>query len=403
MRKTLAAPVVSCPPGDGFIAREIEGKKMFKVKREQGNPADTVRIHSNGIAHDMDNILAAVLANLSMYRKKRGSQEDAEPLLIQAEKGILRLKSLTMHLRSLDGDLSPARRPCSVTSLMKDVAQLCLGPSKTSCVFTLPDDLWPVDADKGLIEQVFHNLILNAEQSMPDGGVIRIRAENMRIHERDRDSRYVRLSIEDEGAGIVREQIPRIFDPCFSTKGVGRGMGLANCLSIVEGHGGWFRVDSRKGKGTVFHMFLPAAVDVYSTKDEEKWNPGGVGQRVLLIDDDEMIRRATEEALAWMGYDVTSAGDGEEGIDCYEQARKTRRPFRAVVLDLTLGQGMEGRATMRTLLEKDPQARVVLFSAHSKDPAMKNYRKMGFQGVIKKPFRLEDLGDTIRKVIESEP
>ncbi len=324
-------------------------------------------------------------------------------MLSLAEVGILRAKDLTWQLRFMEGPDVKKKRPCSLTSVIEDTVGLCFCGPGVSCECSLPDRLWTVDAEAGQIGQVIHNLLLNAEQAMPGGGKICVRAENVMLGGREQPGieggAYVRISVEDQGRGLSAEDSRRIFEPFFSTKGEGRGLGLASCHTIVKRHQGHIRVDSGEGRGAVFHVYLPAVRQPSFSREEKPRRPDIERARVLLIDDDEMIRKATGEALHWMGYEVITARDGGEGIRCFQKARENRRPFKAVVLDLTLPGALGGRETMKQLMTIDPGTKVVLFSARSDDPVCQNYREFGFCGIVNKPFELDDLSEVLGNLI----
>jgi len=270
----------------------------------------------------------------------------------------------------------------------------------------MPKGLWQVEADEGQIGQVVHNLVINAIQAMPEGGVIQIGAENVPPDEPRnvplKRGKYVSISITDHGVGIPKRHLQKIFDPFFTTKQKGSGLGLTTSFTIMRNHGGYIRVDSEAGVGTTVTLYLPASdQEPGSTERTTAGPPRGRGS-VLVIDDEEMIRESAREALRRLGYDVTVAKEGSEGVRLYEETLQRAKPFDAVLLDLTIAGGMGGEEAVRDLPRIDPGARVIASSGYSNDPVMANFPKYGFRDVIIKPYRIDDLGDVLHKLMKED-
>ena len=273
--------------------------------------------------------------------------------------------------------------------------------------FSVPEDLWLVSIDEGQIGQVIHNLVINADQAMPAGGEVEIAAENVLVADAEHvlpqeEGKYVRVSVIDHGIGISGKHLDRIFDPFYTTKQRGSGLGLTTCFTIMKNHGGHIRVHSEVDVGTRIDLFLPASDEPPERGEQaRKTSLQGEG-RILLIDDEQMIRRAAGEMLRRFGYDVTAAKDGEEAIRYYEEAAAAKRPFHAVIMDLTIRGSKGGRETAEALLTVDPDAKVIVSSGYSDDPVMSNFEDYGFCDVITKPYKLEDVGTVLRRVISGE-
>ncbi len=277
------------------------------------------------------------------------------------------------------------------------------------CECLLPDDLWPVQADEGQISQVLHNLLINGIQAMPDGGIIRVRAENVSFAVSQlllAPGRYVKVSVIDQGTGIAPELLPRIFDPYFSTKELGSGLGLAICHSIINKHKGIIEVDSEPGKGSSFFVYLPVAENSRNDHaDTEKEMPCMAesaesaeslsSSKVLIMDDEEMIRDISSQMLTILGHDVHCVEDGDGAIKAYREARDIGAPFDLVIMDLTIPGGMGGQQAVIEILQIDPQAKVIVSSGYSTDPVMANFREYGFCGMITKPYSLNDLENIV--------
>jgi CheY-like chemotaxis protein len=260
-----------------------------------------------------------------------------------------------------------------------------------------------VEVDAGQISQVIQNLFINAGQAMPEGGVILTRCENAIISAEDalplRDGRYVKISVTDQGGGIPEEHLGKIFDPYFTTKKQGSGLGLASSFSIVKRHDGFIAVESVAGVGATFTIFLPATQKELSLESAEKENSYLAKGKILVMDDEEAVRDVLGIMLQKSGYEVEFACGGEEAIGMYRKALSGPNPFDAVIMDLTIPGGMGGKEAIRILREMDPQVRSIVSSGYSNDPVMANFREYGFSGVISKPYRMTELGEKLRIVL----
>jgi two-component system cell cycle sensor histidine kinase/response regulator CckA len=265
-----------------------------------------------------------------------------------------------------------------------------------------------VEVDEGQISQVLQNLVINAKEAMPMGGAIEVKAEN--VTEEDdapgelfpRKGAYVVVSIKDHGIGIPEEYIDKIFDPYFTTKQKGSGLGLATTYSIIKKHGGFIRAKSHLGIGTTFTIHLPAVRGKASFATEAK--PGvvpGTGN-ILLMDDEEVVRDTIGEMLSFLGYRTECAQDGVEAIDLYMEARKKGDPFDLVILDLTVPGGMGGSEAMEELLAIDPNIKAIVSSGYANSPIMSEFGRYGFVDVISKPYKLEELSEAVSRVLKNK-
>jgi CheY-like chemotaxis protein len=256
--------------------------------------------------------------------------------------------------------------------------------------------------DSGQIGQVVSNLVINADQSMPEGGTVKVSAENAKISKGEVISlnagRYVKISIKDSGYGIEEDNLLMIFDPYFTTKSAGSGLGLASAYSITKKHGGHISVESEIGTGTVFTIYLPASTGKAVSGKVKKVTPLGGEGRVLLMEDDPMVAESTALGLEGFGYNVEVAGDGVEAIKLYLRAGYSGQPFDAVVMDLTIPGGMGGKETIKRLREIDPNVRAIVASGYFDDPVMSNFSEYGFGGVLTKPFEIPHLVDLLKKI-----
>ena len=386
--------------------RDITERKKVEEALEKTEHLESLSILCGGIAHDFNNILTAVLTNISMAQMYGELEEDIEKMLADAEKASLRGKGLTQQLLTFAKGGEPIKRAVSIATLLKDTIDFALSGSNARCEHDLPEDLWPIEADEGQIGQVIQNVILNADQAMPGGGVIQVRAENVTIAEHDplplQPGHHVKVSIVDQGIGIPEEHLKKVFDPFFTTKQKGSGLGLSSSFSIVNRHNGALQVESRLGGGTKIHVYLPALPEARAKRGAKRDASYRGEERVLLIDDDETLRRSIGKALGRLGYEVEHAQDGAEGIAAYQKARTSGQSIDVVIMDLTIPGGMGGKDAARELLRIDPDAKLIVSSGYSTDSVMSDFRAHGFRAVISKPYRIEDLGETLRSVLNGE-
>ena len=366
---------------------------------------ESLGIVAGGIAHDFNNLLTAIVGNISLAKMRLGPSSPASDLLDGAEAASVRAQGLTQQLLTFSKGGAPIRTVTSLARLVEETTRFSITGSNVKAFFELAPDLWPVNIDPNQISQVIQNLVINADQAMPTGGYITIKAENKHVDGKEKlaldPGDYVALSVIDQGQGISQEILDRIFDPYFSTKQKGSGLGLATAFSIVRRHGGTIEVSSTLGKGSVFTVYLPAvpgAVDDVETMEEEQGEFVGHG-RVLVMDDEDPVRLLCAEALRSLGYEPGEARDGEEAIEKYRQAKEEGRPFDAVIMDLTIAGGMGGVETVKKILELDPHARVVVSSGYASDPVMAQYADFGFSAVLPKPYRIDQLKDVLGRLL----
>jgi PAS domain S-box-containing protein len=364
---------------------------------------ESLGVLAGGIAHDFNNLLTAISTNISMALMYGDLDEDIRDMLGDAEKASSRAKNLTQQLLAFAKGGTPVKKTVSIRRLLDDTVDFALSGSNVRSVCSVPEDLWNVSADEGQIGQVVQNLVINADQAMPGGGEINVSAENVLVEGEEllplKRGRYAKISVTDQGIGISKKHLNRVFDPFFTTKQKGSGLGLTTCFTIVQNHGGHIRVHSEVDVGTRVDVFLPASEDRVQAGAMAAARPARGEERILLIDDEEMIRTSAGEMLKRFGYEVTIAEDGEEGIRQYREAFQQGLPFHAVILDLTIRGGKGGTETLEEMMRIDPEARVIVSSGYSDDPVMSNYEAYGFRDVITKPYKLEEVSDTLRKVI----
>jgi PAS domain S-box-containing protein len=388
---------------------QTEQKKMedelLKVRK-----LESVGLLAGGIAHDFNNILSGIMLNAQMAASQIEPEQEANQYLSGIEEATQKAASLTQQLLTFAKGGAPVLRTASITKLIKESAEFVLHGTSVRGAFDFAEGLSPVEMDVGQMNTVIHNLIINAIQAMPQGGVITISADNLCVEEKQtgpfllrlRPGNYVKITIKDTGIGISREDLPRIFDPYFTTKADGNGLGLATAFSIIGQHHGHIAVESEETVGTTFHIYLPAGnapVESAGACTDKIHFFAGRG-KILVMDDEMALRNLTRSMLNRAGYEVETAADGNEAVQSYKSALDSGKPFDAVIMDLTVPGGMGGKKTIERLLEIDTGVKAIVFSGYATDPIMADYKRYGFKGVITKPFRIEQLTKTLRDVLE---
>jgi PAS domain S-box-containing protein len=386
--------------------KDIRERQKAEAERLRFSKLESLGTMAGGIAHDFNNILTAILGNIGLAVLEDQIGPKVSERLAQAEQACLRAQALSRQLLTFAMGGTPIKKIISIAKLLKESPELILSGSKSRAELSIPDDLWSVEADEGQISQVISNLLINADQAMPEGGVIKIRAENILVEDEPNlpiaRRKCVKITFTDEGTGISSKYLDKIFDPYFSTKQKGSGLGLTTAYSIVKNHNGHISVESQLGVGTTFHIYFPATEAEVPADTPETAKPARGQGMVLVMDDDEMVRKVLKEMLSHLGYEADFAVDGSKAIEKFVKARKSGRPFDAMILDLTVPGDMGGKETIEKLLEIDPQVKAIVSSGYSDDPIMAEFQKYGFSGVITKPYRVAELSKILQRVITKQ-
>ena len=386
--------------------RENLQKELLKVQK-----LESLGILAGGIAHDFNNILTAILGNISFAQMFLDNSHRSSKILHEAEKATHRATDLAHQLLTFAKGSQPIKKAVSATHIIEASASLVLRGSNVTSTVDLPANLHAIEADEGQISQVFNNIIINAAQAMPDGGSITIDAENFTLDDTNQMSltagEYVKFSVTDTGCGISHEDQKKIFDPYFTTKMGGNGLGLASVHSILGKHGGHISVRSIVGKGTTFIILLPAAIDIKAHEPEkdvtEPVSGEHKGTSLLIMDDEEMIRKLAAEMLGELGYHVQTCAKGEEAIALYTAALQAGIPFAAVIMDLTVPGGMGGRETAQHILAIDPNACLIVSSGYSNDPVMAEFSRFGFKAMMAKPYTANKIAQILSGLLPGIP
>ena len=384
--------------GRVWYSRDITELHRAKQDMLRTQKLESLGVLAGGIAHDFNNILTAVLGNISLARFHVQEPAKVTQRLEDAEIAAVRAKDLTQQLLTFARGGEPIKKGIMLGGLLKEAAGFAIHGSAVNITFALGDNLWPVEADEGQLSQVIHNLVLNAIQAMPTGGKITVAAHN--ADSRPDGKKFVKISVADTGTGIPENLLQNIFDPYFTTKQQGSGLGLATCYSIIRKHDGKIRVESTIGMGTTFYISLPAAERVEETKPAERMEVAHGKGRVLVMDDEEIVRETAKTMLEELGYQVECTEDGSEAIELYKRRKNEGTPFASVLMDLTIPGGIGGKEAIKSLIEIDSNVKAIVSSGYSSDPVMANYRDYGFSAVLSKPYRLQEMSTVLQELIK---
>jgi len=403
-RLVPVANISSKRVGGVFVLRDITERRRMEEKLQNAAKMESVGILAGGIAHDFNNILTVILSNLTLLQFDFGGRPEQATLLTEAVQATKRAGELTLQLLTFAKGGDPVRTAVQLPEVLREATTFSQRGSNVKSDFDVAADLWVADVDKAQISQVMQNLVINATQAMPTGGTLRIFAANERIaagaHAVLPEGDYVRISVTDSGTGILPEHLPKIFDPYFTTKLQGHGLGLATVFSIIKRHQGHIEVTSTVGKGTTFTFWLPAAKASPGQRSAPRGGPPGpLKGRVLFMDDEAPILKMAERLLKRMGFEFEAVMDGNAAIERYRAAKEEGRPFDLVVMDLTIPGGMGGKEAISILKKYDPGVRAIVSSGYSSDLAMSDYRKHGFSGMVAKPYDIAGLTSVIKTVM----
>lgn len=387
---------------DGII-RDISSVKVLEKEMLKNQKLESIGILAGGIAHDFNNILAAILGNISLAKLYASGDKRISDKLREAEKASIRASELTKQLLTFSRGGKPVRKTCDIRGIVRESASFAATGSGTVVKFSLPDDLWAAEVDESQIGQVINNLVLNAVQASPDGCEVLISASNTDLKDRNPLSlspgSYIKLMVKDNGPGITTDIQGSIFDPYFSTKPSGSGLGLATVYSIIKNHSGSVTVESSPGNGSEFLIHLPSIGESISLPSEnQRYASPGRG-KILVMDDEESVREVVSEILNQHGYTADTAAEGTSAVEMYRSSFLEGRPYDAVITDVTVPGGLGGIETAQRILRIDPSARIIVASGYSNNTAMANYRDHGFRDSIVKPFEMDTLLMSVEKVL----
>ncbi len=394
-----------------LVFRDITERQRNEAERRKAETLEQLGLLAGGIAHDFNNLLTAIIGNISLASLLLPPDDEMATRLDDAKNASMRARDLAQQLLTFARGGAPIKKTASIGKLIQDTVSFSLRGSRNRSEFDFAPDVAPAEIDTGQISQVIANLVVNADQAMPNGGTLYVNCDNFCYDTNDAlipdlaPGDYVRLRIRDEGVGIPEKYLKRIFDPYFTTKPKGNGLGLATAYSIIKNHNGLMTVESEVHVGTTFTIYLPAAAA--AEEDLAGEAPAkvtaeikGTG-RVLIVDDEDAIRDLVEFTLTRLGYEVSQAATALQGVELYQQKLRSGKRFDLVILDLTLPGGMGGKEALKKLIEIDPTVNAIVSSGYATDATMSRYQDFGFRGVIAKPYEAAELGKIVHEVIES--
>jgi CheY-like chemotaxis protein len=386
------------------VAFDISADKRLAEEMLKIRNLESVSLLAGGIAHDFNNLLTVIGGNITLAKSYIPPTSPALLRLLDAEQACRRSTALTGQLLTFSQGGSPVRQVASITELITESVVFALHGSKVHCAVTLAPDLWVVEVDAGQVHQVLHNILRNADQAMPHGGTLRVSAENVHLTATAAlplaPGNYVKVTVEDQGVGVPASHLTRIFEPYFTTKEYGSGLGLATSYAIIRNHGGHMTVTSQEGVGTTISIYLPASPDVLPPSKKIEAEPvSGIG-KVLLMDDDPAVRRLVLEMLRRLGYEVVCANNGTEAIRLHRQAYDSGQPFDVLLLDLTVPGDLGAEATLTQILQCEAQVKAIVVSGYARAPIVVDFRRYGFQGSLVKPYSIHELSARLRSVLQ---
>lgn len=390
------------------IFRNVTEKRKMEEELLKTQKLESIGVFAGGLAHDFNNLLTAVLGNISLARATVAEGTPLGCRLKKVEKATLRARGLTQQLLTFAKGGAPIKKLSGIADLVKDSVDFSLRGSNIKQEYQFTPDLWTAEVDENQLSQVIQNLVINAGQAMPDGGCLTVTGENITLGSDNyiglQAGRYLLLTVSDEGYGISRQDQDKIFDPYFSRKESGSGLGLAVAYAIMKKHDGLIRVDSVPGRGTTFSLYLPAALpgalhQRFEKTGKRQHEGSTSGGNILIMDDEKSVRDVAGEMLDFLGYKNSSAEHGKQAIMLYREALSKGKPFDAVLMDLTIPGGMGGQETMARLLEIDPQATGIASSGYANDPIMAHFTDYGFSAVIPKPYQMDELRITLAQAL----
>ncbi len=396
-----------------LVFRDITERQRTETERRKAETLEQLGLLAGGIAHDFNNLLTAIIGNISLASLLLKPDDEMSTRLNDAKNASLRARDLAQQLLTFARGGAPIKQTASIGKLIQDTVSFSLRGSHSRADFQFGPDLWPAEIDCGQISQVVQNLVVNADQAMPDGGTLGVSCENF-VHTPETTPQvpdlqcgdYIRIQICDQGSGIPENYLKRIFDPYFTTKPKGNGLGLATTYSIMKNHNGLITVESQVHVGSTFTLYLPASRHQSVSAELEVptlsiASVGPDGGRILIVDDEEAIRALVMFTLERLGYEVAEAETALDGVNLYRERMETGQRFDAVILDLTLPGGMGGKEALKRLIEIDPTVNAIVSSGYAMDATMSRYQDYGFRGVIAKPYEAAELGKIVHDVIQA--
>jgi len=391
--------------GNLAIARDISNRKKMNEERFRQQKIESIGLLAGGLAHDFNNILVSIMGNINLFQMEEETlSEDQKDMLTDLEHAAIRARDLTKQLLTFSKGGTPIKKPESIEEVIRDSANFILRGSKSKCRFNFESNLPPVEIDVGQINQVLNNILINASQAMPDGGIIDISVFREEIEGNSViplvPGQYVKLIIADNGVGIPKSKQHKIFEPYFTTKSAGTGLGLTTSYSILKKHRGYITFSSKEDEGTKFYIYLPISHKNLHVNHKQTKNISIFNGRVFVLDDDENIHKFLRRAFSQLGLDMVSCYNGDDILEDFQAAEKSGKKLDLVFMDLTIPGGMGGKDAVKILRKKFPDLKIIVFSGYSNDPVIADFKDYGFDDYLEKPFSIEQLKAILSKWIK---
>jgi PAS domain S-box-containing protein len=382
---------------------DITERKRTEKHLQHSQKMEAIGTLAGGIAHDFNNMLGIITGNLSFILSNMNKEDELYEILSDMQESSKQAQGLTNQLLTFSKGGAPVKKVTDINNIVRNAARFCTRGTQSKCIFELSDNLWPSEVDEGQINQVVNNMVINANQAMPNGGQIKIRTENIHIKTGTdiplQAGPYINIIFKDQGTGISQIHLSHIFDPFFSTRQKGSGLGLATTYSIIKRHNGHITVDSEIDKGTIFNVYLPASTKEFNVHEKPIDSKHHGNGKILIMDDQEAILKMVQRMLKLMGYQTACALNGTQAVEMYKNAHDANDSFDAVILDLTVPGGMGGLQTITELLKINPEIKAIVSSGYSNDPIMSDYEDHGFRGVVPKPYSKMQLAEVLNDVL----
>lgn len=380
-------------------------QRIAELETEPGKKQEfeSLSVFASGIAHEYNNLLTAIIGNLSLAKMYAKPGYEVYDVLAEAEKASIRAKDLTLQLLTFTDGKKPVKKPLFLEKTLQAWITSVLCDTQITPELYIQENLRAIEADELQIHNVIDSIVLNARQSISRGGLIKVKAENADIGPSAgvplKKGKYVLISIEDNGTGIPEGLSEKIFDPFYTAVQKSGGLSLSTSYSIIKKHDGHITVDSKPGVSTIFRIYLPMYQEkVPSSEETLEQYPTGKG-KILVMDDEEIVRLVISKLLNQCGYNAELVGNGKEMLGIYKAAMEAGNPFDAVIMDLVIEEGMGGQEAIKHLLELDPKAKAIVSSGYSNAPVMSHFQEFGFMGFLAKPYRLDELGRVLHETL----
>ncbi|MEA3332058.1 MAG: ATP-binding protein [Pseudomonadota bacterium] len=396
-----SAPILSGKTVQGTVVvfRDTTEKRALQNEISKGQKLESLGILAGGLAHDFNNLLTAIMGNISLAMLTGDPEAKTLKFLQSAESASLRARDITQQLLTFAKGGAPVKELTSIEEIIRESATFSLRGSNCKCRFLFSPELQNTEIDKGQFSQVINNLTINATHAMPEGGTITISGENITLTDNQpatlSQGDYLKITIQDQGSGIPEDIKEKIFDPFFTTKEQGSGLGLASSYTIIKNHGGHIQVSETSPRGTSFTIYLAASKRNPILKQDSTISTFKGSGRILLLDDEEMIRETASRVLEHLGYEVEQVNEGKAALTAYRHSLEQNHPFELLIFDLTIPGGMGGIETLKKILVLNPKARAIVSSGYSNDPVMANFADYGFIDHIAKPYTVGKLSEVL--------